>query len=340
MMTINAHPGVHFSIGRQGEHLARQVQFDVSAWEKTFGPGTVELIFQRPGDTSPYPVPLQREGSIVRWVVTATDTAFSGRNARAELRYYAGPSLVKSETSTVAIFDALDTPEAEPDPPGQSWLGQVLDAGAIAQAAADRAVDATKRAPIIGANGNWMVWDASAGAYLDTGRYSGGSAPYIGPNGNWFIGSDDTGVSATGPRGEKGDTGPQGPAGPQGPVGPEGPAGADGKDYILTDADKREIASLVEGSGGVSQEQIDKAVQSALAQAKESGEFDGPKGDTGATGPQGPQGPKGDTGATGPKGDTGAQGPVGPAYTLTDADKSELVNGVLSALPTWIGGVY
>ena len=322
MLTINAHPGVFFSIGRQGENLARQVRFDISDWEKTFGPGTVELIFQRPGDVSPYPVPLHREGPIVWWVVTATDTAFSGRNARAELRYYAGSALVKSETSTVAILDALDTPGAKPDPPGQSWLDQVLNAGAIAQAAADRAVDATKRAPIIGENGNWMVWNADQETYLDTGRYSGGSAPYIGPNGNWYVGSDDTGVSATGPRGEKGDTGPQGPAGPQGHVGPEGPAGADGKDYILTDADKKEIASLVEGSGGVSQEQIDKAVQSALAQAKESGEFDGP---------EGPQGPKGDTGAT---------GPVGPAYTLTDADKAEMVNGVLASLPTWNGGAY
>lgn len=70
----------------------------------------------------------------------------------------------------------------------------------------------------------------------------------------------------------------------------------------------------------------------------------------------GPQGPKGDTGSTGPKGDkgeTGATGPQGPAgkdgangkdgkdgYTpvksvdyYTDADKQEIVNLVLAALP-------
>lgn len=65
---------------------------------------------------------------------------------------------------------------------------------------------------------------------------------------------------------------------------------------------------------------LPEAVNTALAQAKESGEFDGAKGDkgdTGATGPQGPQGEKGDTGATGPTGPTGpagadgAQGPKG-----------------------------
>ena len=49
------------------------------------------------------------------------------------------------------------------------------------------------------------------------------SSPYIGENGNWWIGSEDTGVSATGP---KGDTGDQGPAGADGA---SGIAGADGK---------------------------------------------------------------------------------------------------------------
>lgn len=87
--------------------------------------------------------------------------------------------------------------------------------------------------------------------------------------------------------------------------------------------------------GAVSTAGLPDAIDTALAQAKASGEFDGPqgekgdkgdkgdpgakgdKGDTGATGPKGdtgPQGQKGDTGetgATGPKGDTGEQGPKG-----------------------------
>ena len=61
----------------------------------------------------------------------------------------------------------------------------------------------------------------------------------------------------------------------------------------------------------LSTDELGTAVEGALAQAKESGEFDGatgpqgPKGDTGATGPKGD---KGDTGATGPKGDKGDKG--------------------------------
>ena len=45
-----------------------------------------------------------------------------------------------------------------------------------------------------------------------------------------------------GPKGDKGDKGDTGATGPQGP---EGPAGKDGEDYILTDADKQQIANMV-----------------------------------------------------------------------------------------------
>lgn len=37
---------------------------------------------------------------------------------------------------------------------------------------------------------------------------------YIGENGNWFINGYDTGVPATGPKGDRGDKGETGPAGP------------------------------------------------------------------------------------------------------------------------------
>ena len=70
-------------------------------------------------------------------------------------------------------------------------------------------------------------------------------------------------TGATGPKGDKGDkgdkgatgaVGPQGPAGPKGEkgdTGATGPAGANGKDYVLTEADKQEIAGMVEVPGGV-----------------------------------------------------------------------------------------
>ena len=60
-----------------------------------------------------------------------------------------------------------------------------------------------------------------------------------------------------GPEGPAGETGPAGPAGPAGPTGPAGPQGIQGEtgpagpqgpagdDYVLTAADKAEIANIV-----------------------------------------------------------------------------------------------
>ena len=90
------------------------------------------------------------------------------------------------------------------------------------------------------------------------------------------------------------------------------------------------LAALNSGVERVEQiaDAIPDTINDALESAKESGEFDGPKGDKGDTGEQGPQGiqgkqgvqgpkgdkgDKGDTGSQGPKGDTGTTGATGPA---------------------------
>lgn len=74
-------------------------------------------------------------------------------------------------------------------------------------------------------------------------------------------------------------------------------------------------------------------VEEALAQAKESGEFDGP------AGPAGPKGDTGETGAQGPKGDAGDNGytPVRGTDYWTDADKAEIKSYVDEAI---LGGAW
>ena len=69
-----------------------------------------------------------------------------------------------------------------------------------------------------------------------------GITPHIGDNGNWYIGSTDTGKPSRGATGAKGDTGAKGETGAQ------GPQGAPGADYTLTEADKAEIADMVDGA--------------------------------------------------------------------------------------------
>lgn len=266
-----------------------------------------------------------------------------------------------------------------------------------------------------------------------------------------------------GPQGDKGDRGEAGPAGATGPVGPAGHAGFSpvvsiaeipgGHRVTIADANGSQSFDVLDGEdgagavesvngqtgavqltasdvGALAANELSGAVDDALAQAKASGEFDGPKGEKGEKGDTGAQGLQGEpgvsptveitgiasttgqngnkikitdadgvvhvadvydgargsngvsptfeilsksatetspratkitiTGAQGSQtatiydGATGPEGPAGPAgangqpgYTpvkgtdyYTAADKTEMVNLVLAALPTWMGGSY
>ena len=70
-----------------------------------------------------------------------------------------------------------------------------------------------------------LVMIVSSLAVLTSCGAKDGVTPTIGENGNWFIGETDTGIPATGP---KGDTGNAGAAGPKGDTGETGPAGNNG----------------------------------------------------------------------------------------------------------------
>lgn len=199
-------------LGKQGENLARKIQFDLSRWISNFGPGTVQLLHQRSGDEAPYPVAVEQNGTQAIWTVTNADTAVPG-TGHTELQYHVGDALAKSETWMTKVLLALGPASETPPEAQQGWVDQVLQAGAAAAEAAEKAANAAVRQPIVGSNGNWWTWDLDTGAYVDTGIYSGGDAPYIGENGNWYVGQTDTGVASTGPAGPAGETGPQGPAG-------------------------------------------------------------------------------------------------------------------------------
>ena len=80
-----------------------------------------------------------------------------------------------------------------------------------------------------------------------------GDTGATGPQGPQGIQGPQGERGATGPQGETGATGPQGSQGIQGPqgvpgqTGPQGPQGPAGADYVLTSADKTEIANTVYG---------------------------------------------------------------------------------------------
>lgn len=139
-------------LGRQGENLARQILFDVSGWESEYGPGSVELIAQRPGDETPYPVVTTRDGDSVVWSVTAADTLYPGDSGRCELRYYVGETLAKSRIWGTYVARAMDTPsETTPPEPEQGWVDQIIAVGAAAKASADAAKADADRAAALAA---------------------------------------------------------------------------------------------------------------------------------------------------------------------------------------------
>lgn len=128
----------------------------------------------------------------------------------------------------------------------------------------------------------------------------------------------------------------------------------------LTNTQKEQARTNI---GALAESELDNAVNGALAQAKESGEFNGEPGAPGtsvtvssvteSTADGGTNTVTFSDGKTlnvknGRKGADGAPGSAGPAgYTpvkgtdyWTAADKAEMVNDVLAAMPTWEGGSY
>lgn len=91
-----------------------------------------------------------------------------------------------------------------------------------------------------------------------------GPAGPTGPKGDAFTYEDFTPeqlAALTGPQG------PAGPAGSTGPTGPAGPKGDPGNDYVLTQADKNEIADIVEQTASFITQETDPTVPAWAKQA-------------------------------------------------------------------------
>lgn len=230
MNVIKATPGSPVMLGKAGEKNVTRVLFDCTSLVQKYGAGEAELTVQLPNDTKEYVAGTKFSGNVLTWDVGPEWTQKSGYG-KCQLFWFVGGALAKSDIYTTCVKEGMSggkgMPSAEPGYTESVRLAGKSAAAAEASARsaekdANRAEAALGKGPYIGENGNWFVWNAAAGAYVDTGRFSGGNAPYIGANGNWFIGTEDSGVSATGP---------VGPSGPQGPA------------YKLTPADKAEIVA-------------------------------------------------------------------------------------------------
>lgn len=150
MKIEKVYPGQVIQLGRRGENLARQVEFDLTDWKKQYGEGIPELLFQRFGDARPFIRDLEVVENRAIWTLTSWDTDIA-KPGKVELRWYCGELLAKSQSWSTSVENALDTPGIEPAVnPEKSWFDEVLIAatgvGAHAEAAKASADDAAASA--------------------------------------------------------------------------------------------------------------------------------------------------------------------------------------------------
>ena len=124
MGTINVTLGdatqLNLPLGRQLENDVTEVVFDFSAWNTTYGAGTLSLSVQRKGDEMPYPVTMTVSGTNAIWEVTDTDTARKGVG-KAQLTYTVGDAVKKSVIYKFTVYESLGA-NGEYPAPGETWV--------------------------------------------------------------------------------------------------------------------------------------------------------------------------------------------------------------------------
>ena len=154
-----------------------------------------------------------------------------------------------------------------------------------------------------------------------------GVTPHIGDNGNWYVGSTDTGKPSRGATGAPGKDGADGKPGAAGADGVTPHIGDNGNWYVgSTDTGKpsRGVTGAP-GKDGAAGKPGAAGADGVTPHIGDNGNWYLGETDTG----------KPSRGATGAKGDPGAPGktPVRGTDYWTAADKQEIVNSVIAALP-------
>lgn len=309
----------YLPLGHQGENEAQRIVWRglADSWARLYGEGVFALTVLREGDSAPYPASLKSENGDVIWTLSNADTAKAGEGM-AELTYTVGGAIAKSRTWRTVVEPSLSANgTTEPPAAYQSWVDEVL------QAAADAETAVSKMPYVDEATGNWFKWDATAGAFADTGVAATGPQGEVGPKGDTGAQGPKGETGATGPKGDTGATGAQGPkgetgatgaTGPQGPKGETGPRGPQGEQGIQGETGPAGPQGAKGDKGDAfTYSDFTAAQLAALKGDKGDTGPQGEKGDTGATGPTGPEGPRGPQGEQGPQGQTGPQGEQGPA---------------------------
>lgn len=111
-------------LGHTGENDAVRVAFSLLPFQQTFPGGRPALLVKRPKETEAYPVPLEVDGAEAYWTVSSTDTETAGFG-QAELQWYLGDVLVKSDKFDFTVIQALEAGAEPPDEPSKRWFDAI-----------------------------------------------------------------------------------------------------------------------------------------------------------------------------------------------------------------------
>ena len=256
MITVNASRREPICLRHQGENDAMRVAFPLSAFEADWPGGTPLLLVQRPRssmDAEAYPVALSVDGHTAYWTVSASDVEYSGYG-KAQLQWRVEDVLVKSCIYDTVCVPSLHAGAEPPDEPSKRWFdaiqAQIGDLSKLTTKAKDNLVAAINEAARSGGG--------SGGAGTIDMRVADGCIQYSNDDGTtWenliaiadLKGADGTtftpSVSAAGDLSWTNDGGKANPA----TVNLKGPQGPAGDDYVLTPADKTQIAEEVIADG-------------------------------------------------------------------------------------------
>ena len=207
----------------QGEMNATVVRVDIGSWVDKFGDGDGQIHYQRPGDSAPYAVNAVRDSDVLVWTVAAVDVIKPG-TGQMQVVYTSGDTVVRSAIVPTRCAMSLGQ-ELEPPTAERPWYEQAVDAAERAEAAADRAEDAST-----------LVW-----------------VPEVSESGDlsWTRGDTETPpepVNIMGPAGPRGETGPRGPQGETGSQGLRGETGPQGQVGATPNLSIGTVSTLAAGS--------------------------------------------------------------------------------------------
>ena len=273
--------GRRICIGKQGENLATRIDVEVTPWKTEYPTGIISLFVVPPVGNG-YLAALEENGNTVRWLIRDTDTASIGSGKAELILKDADGTVIKSATAYTTCIPSISADEPS-DPPEaiRPWVEQILDAIASG-ALAGIGIESLEQTTISTDDSGINIWTATLtdGSTYQFEVRNGPRGPQgpqgiQGPQGEKGE-KGDTGEQGSqglqgiqGPQGEKGEKGDTGEDGKDGTSvthswngttltitsasgtssadlkGAPGPVGPSGKDYVLTEADKQEIAEKV-----------------------------------------------------------------------------------------------